>query len=132
MYNPAPFVDAMAIIGTGLYMFGLNEISTIGSGLHRPECVLATGNGRLYAADWRGGVSIIEPGGQQWSLLAKDAGFDVKPNGIALMPDGSFLLAHLGDQEGGVYRLAPDGALTPFCVEVDGQDAAANQLSASG
>ena len=102
-------------------MIGLDEISFAGSALRRPECVLATRNGRLYAADWRGGVTILEPDGSQWSLLAREKHIRLRPNGIALMPDGSFLLAHLGDRTGGVYRLTEDGGLSPFCLEVEGE-----------
>lgn len=101
-------------------MIDLNDVGFIGHDLQRPECVLCASNGRVYTADWRGGVSVIEPGGSTWSLLATNADFTVKPNGIALMEDGSFLLAHLGDQDGGVYRLMPDGDLLPFCIDVDG------------
>ena len=36
------------------------------------------------------------------------------------MPDGSFLIAHLGEEDGGIYRIAEDGTTTPFCVEVEG------------
>jgi sugar lactone lactonase YvrE len=101
-------------------MIPLDEIDFIGTGLNRPECVLSTSNGRLYASDWRGGVSIMESDGLIWSVLAKNSKITVKPNGICLMEDGSFLLAHLGDAEGGVYRLSADGVLTSFCTEIDG------------
>ena len=33
---------------------------------------------------------------------------------IALLADGSFLLAHLGADVGGVFRLQPDGEIEPF------------------
>lgn len=101
-------------------MIGIDQISTLGHDLARPECVLCTADGRIYAADWRGGVTIIEADGSQWSLLARDADFDLRPNGIGLLADGSVLLCHLGAEQGGVYRLAEDGALSPFLVEVDG------------
>jgi sugar lactone lactonase YvrE len=42
------------------------------------------------------------------------------PNGIALLPDGSFLLANLGDH-GGVWRLYRDGQVEPFLLEVGGR-----------
>ena len=29
----------------------------------------------------------------------------ILPNGISILADGSFVLAHLGDSDGGVYRL---------------------------
>ncbi len=92
----------------------------LGTGLARPECVLAGANGRLYASDWRGGVSVLEPDGSQWSVLAGDAGFELRPNGIALLPDGAFLVCHLGEASGGVFRLEAGGELRPFLLEVDG------------
>ncbi len=98
----------------------LQDIRFVGHGLNRPECALCTSNGRLYAADWRGGVSILEPDGGQWLLVARDPGFEVRPNGICLLPDGSILLAHLGAEDGGVYRLVGEGTLSPFIIEVDG------------
>lgn len=103
-------------------MIDLNTITTIGEDLNRPECVLATSNGRLYTADWRGGVGVLETDGSQWFLIPSDEGLDLKPNGICLMPDGSFLIAHLGDEKGGVYRIAQDGTTTPFCLQVGGVD----------
>ena len=101
-------------------MIDLDDIHSVGVGLNRPECVLTTANGRIYTANFDGGVSIIEPDGSQWSLLAKGLGLELKPNGICLMEDGSFLIAHLGAECGGVYRLAQDGNSTAFCTEVDG------------
>ena len=98
----------------------LDDIRTVGAGLARPECVLCTSDGRTYASDWRGGVSIIEPDGRQWSLLAEAPGFQVQPNGITLMADGSFLLCHLGAEDGGVYRLRADGSLSAFLLEAEG------------
>lgn len=70
--------------------------------------------------DWRGGVTRIASDGTQETWLARAPGFELRPNGIALMPDGSFLLANLGET-GGVWRLRRDGALEPFLVEIDGR-----------
>ncbi|MDV7340577.1 SMP-30/gluconolactonase/LRE family protein [Terasakiella sp. A23] len=100
-------------------MIDLNTIERVSAELNRPECVLATSNGRLYTADWRGGVGITEADGSQWYLLPNED-LGLRPNGICLMEDGSVLVAHLGDEDGGVYRIAEDGTTTPFCVEVDG------------
>lgn len=88
----------------------------VGSGLARPECVLAHSSGLLFAPDWTdpGGVSIIDAdSGNVRRILATqpDAGVEtpVRPNGIALEPSGAFLLTHMGAQRGAVYRLHPDG-----------------------
>ncbi|MBC7610338.1 MAG: SMP-30/gluconolactonase/LRE family protein [Polaromonas sp.] len=101
----------------------LEYIAWIGHGLNRPECVLATARGDIYTADWRGGVSHILPDGSQrlYTGPAVD-GEALKPNGIALLQDGSFLLAHLGAKKGGIFRLYRDGRLEPFLRAVDGCD----------
>lgn len=93
----------------------------LGQGLQRPECVLATASGSLYTADWRGGVAHRLPDGTQALYLGqRKDGAELRPNGIALLPDGSFLLAHLGADDGGVYRLWRDGRVEPWLLAVDG------------
>ena len=46
-----------------LYGFEINpeEITFVGEGLQRPECILAERDGGLWAADSRGGVTHILP-----------------------------------------------------------------------
>lgn len=100
-------------------MITLDSLKFIGQGLQRPECVLCTRAGFVYVSDWRGGVTRIDPKGYQESFLAQDSDFEVRPNGIALLSDGSFLLAHLGAEQGGVYRLERSGELTPFLTEIE-------------
>jgi len=99
------------------------EALPIGIGLVRPECVLATCAGDLFTADWRGGVAHIAPDGSQ-TLYAGPGpdGLALKPNGIALQADGSFLVTHLGADEGGVFRLSRDGGVTPWLRSVGGSD----------
>jgi sugar lactone lactonase YvrE len=93
----------------------------IGQGLIRPECVLATAQGDLFTADWRSGVAHIRTDGSQGFYAAQPVDGEVlKPNGIALRKDGSFLLAHLGDKQGGVFSLQRDGSTRPVLTEVDG------------
>jgi sugar lactone lactonase YvrE len=101
----------------------LEDLRFVGSGLVRPECVLANAAGDLFSADWRGGVAHLRPGGSQ-ALYAGPGpdGLALKPNGIALLRDGSFLLAHLGNDDGGVFRLQRDGQVTPWLQQVDGVD----------
>lgn len=91
------------------------EIGFRGTGLQRPECVLATASGRLFMSDKRGGVMTIEADGRQW-LLGESA---MVPNGIALQPDGSFLIANLGP-DGGVWRMDAQGKAAPWLMEIDG------------
>lgn len=100
----------------------LSDVSFIGSGLNRPECVLATASGDLYTADWRGGVAHLKPDGTQHLYAGASADLldGPRPNGIALEPDGSFLFAHLGAEEGGVWRIDRTGQVRPVLVELDG------------
>lgn len=93
-------------------------LSEIGSNLHRPECVLTTAKRNVYTSNWRGGVSAIESNGKQTEILAPK--LNLRPNGIALLSDGTFLVCHLGDTDGGVFRLLAGGRTEPFVVEVDG------------
>ena len=100
--------------------FELRDSGTVGRQLHRPECVLCTSDGSIYTSDWGGGVTVIRPDGAQTRLLGKQAPVELRPNGIALQRDGSFLLANLGDA-GGVWRLSPDGRIEPFAIEAEGE-----------
>ena len=92
-----------------------------GNGLVRPECVLATAAGDLFAADWRGGVAHIRSDGSQ-TLYAGSLpeGRPLRPNGIALRRSGSFLMADLGETQGGVFELGRDRSVRPFLEEVEG------------
>ena len=100
-------------------MIDLASLAFTGTQLHRPECVLTTADGTLHVSDWRGGVTLMAPSGAQRTVLARGE-FKPRPNGIAILGSGDWLLAHLGDSEGGVFRLRSDGELTPFLLEVDG------------
>jgi sugar lactone lactonase YvrE len=99
----------------------LESVRFVGRGLNRPECVLATARGDLYAGDWRGGVARIAPDGSHELYAGKlPGGRTPRPNGIALRRSGSFLLAELGETAGGVYELFRDGRVQPFLEAVDG------------
>lgn len=95
----------------------------VGHELNRPECVLATSRGDLFTADWRGGVAHIRADGSQ-ALYASRLPGDrpLRPNGIALRADGSFLLADLGEDLGGVFVLDRAGRVSPLLEQVDGID----------
>jgi len=99
------------------------ELAFVGQGLLRPECVLATLRGNLYAADWRGGVAHLLPDGSQRLYTGKlPDGRTARPNGIALRRNGNFLLADLGEDRGGVFELARDGTVRSVVVRADGVD----------
>jgi sugar lactone lactonase YvrE len=97
------------------------DLKFVGRELKRPECVLCMPSGRLYVAHRGGGILRIEPDGSQrllqWRLPA-DA-HDFIPNGIALLPDGTFLIANMG-HDGGVWARRPGGAVEPFLMAADG------------
>lgn len=98
----------------------IDALRAVGTGLSRPECVLAHQSGFLFAADWagKGGVSIVSPVGAVRSIEAREP---IRPNGIALEPGGTFLLTHLGAETGGVFRMDAQGALAPILLELDGR-----------
>jgi hypothetical protein len=81
-------------------------LSFIGASLNRAECVLTHSSGVLIAADWtgNGGVSVIAPDGRTGRVLAAEGQKPLRPNGIALDEDGSILVAHLGETDGGIWR----------------------------
>jgi sugar lactone lactonase YvrE len=100
----------------------LETLSFLGSGLSRPECLVTHRSGLIFAADWTGtgGVSIITPEGTVTRILARDDGRTLRPNGIALEPGGSFLIAHLGADDGGLFRLHPDGRVEDVALHIAG------------
>lgn len=102
----------------------LDSLAFLGEGLCRPECVLAHRSGALFCSDSRGngGVAIIRPSGEIDRITAKDIARPLHPNGIAMLADGAFLIAHLGVKEGdgGVWRLDGDGHVSPFLIELGG------------
>jgi sugar lactone lactonase YvrE len=85
--------------------------------------VLANAAGDLFTADWRGGVAQLRVDGSQalYSGPGPD-GTALRPNGIALQRDGSFLLTHLGEDDGGVFQLQRNGQVRPWLQQVDGVD----------
>lgn len=86
------------------------NISTIGHSLARPESVLTTVTGDVFASHKGHGVMRICPDGRQFLLNgpAKFGGTPLIPNGIALRKDGSFLVANISDA-GGLYKLDAEG-----------------------
>ena len=98
---------------------GPGSLEPVGAGLHRPECVVVDRENAVYVPDWRGGVTRIGTDGGQQTWLAEKPPVELRPNGIDLLPDGSFLLANLGDA-GGIWLLRRDGKVEPFLTRVDG------------
>jgi sugar lactone lactonase YvrE len=97
------------------------DLGRFGGGLKRPECVLCLADGTVVTSNWGGGVSVTAPGGGVRHILGERPGQQpVATNGFAIDRRGDFLLADLGNDGGGVWRLACDGTLTPVMTEVDG------------
>ena len=98
------------------------DVQRVGSGLVRPESVHVLGNGTLAVSHRGRGVSFVSSDGTTTTLGPSPAladGEELIPNGIAPQPDGSFLIANIGEG-GGIWRLSAQGELTPFLMEVDG------------
>ena len=92
------------------------DLQPLGRDLHRPESVVITPDRQVVVSDWRGGVTVIERDGSQRTCLSQ--GHPLRPNGIAAAAGGGFLVAHLGDEDGGVYRLDQDGSSTPVLTAI--------------
>ena len=102
------------------FSLGLSDFSGIGSGLHRPECVLTTACGELYVSDARGGVLRIAPDHSTTLFTGQTSDAQtLGANGFAMLPDGSFLIAPLAG--GGVFRLQRNGQAELFLQEADGR-----------
>lgn len=108
-----------------------SEIKTIGSGLQRPECILAESNGTLWAADARGGVMRIDPYGTQILIAqTEDRRFaesdsperymlqGTLPNGLAFDADGNILIANFGTDH--LELMTRDGRSKTLYTEIDG------------
>lgn len=103
------------------------EMTFHGSGLERPECVLAHESGLLIAPCWKdnGGISLVTSRGTAHHLAAdppkplRPPG--LRPNGVALEDGGTVLLAHLGAETGAICRLHPDGGVETVCDTVEGR-----------
>lgn len=98
----------------------LNKLNPAGGRLHRPECVLCTSDGSVFVSHWQGGVSRIHPDGCVEHFLPRDNPANVCTNGFAILPDGTFLLANLGES-GGIWHLDRKGHLSSYLLEAEGE-----------
>ena len=55
---------------TKIEPFPLKDLTAIGAGLNRPECVLAAPDGSLYTGDWSVGIARVAPDGTTGSAVA--------------------------------------------------------------
>jgi sugar lactone lactonase YvrE len=93
------------------------DVTFIGEGLDRPECVLCTASGDVFVSK-REGISRVRPDGVTTHRRIGPSP-DWMINGFSIDRDGGFLLANLGDV-GGVWRWSEADGLRPFLQELDG------------
>jgi len=93
----------------------ISEVKTIGSGIVRPEGVMALDDGSLYTADEQGRCSMINRDGE--TTFFGDVGG--LPNGICIDMQGNCIIANIGN--GQVQSLSPDGRHEVLLTEVEGK-----------
>lgn len=104
---------------TEIAPFRTGDLARTGSGLDRPECVLAAPDGSLYTCDWTLGIARTAPDGTTGPALETDLiAQGLRPNGLAMTADGDFLFANLG-RGGGVWQVGRTGEARPFATETD-------------
>ncbi|MFW6428427.1 MAG: SMP-30/gluconolactonase/LRE family protein [Desulfosalsimonas sp.] len=99
----------------GIERIDFSRVSAIGSGLARPEGVMAGSDGTIVAADARGCCARIAPDGR--TAFYGDVGG--VPNGICLDAHGNCIIANIGN--GQVQCLGPDGTHTVLFTEAGGR-----------
>ena len=105
------------------------QIQFIGTGLQRPECILAEADGALWSADARGVMKIAADGTQ--TLIRQQAdgaerSLDASslimggslPNGIAFDRDGNILIANFGTDA--IELMTRDGRSRTLHDRIDG------------
>lgn len=92
----------------------LSDLTYTGHDLVRPESILAQPNGTLWVSDGRGGLTRIDPDGNQQFL----GGLGGEPNGLAMAEDGTIYVANIGT--GTIQKVHPGGRAEEFLTEVDG------------
>ena len=110
-----------------------SSVRSIGYDLSRPECILATRDGSLWASDSRGGVMLIAASGEQRLIVPKDAPaandareaetagsllYGSLPNGLAFDADGNLLIANIGTDR--VELLTRSGDVRILLDQIDG------------
>jgi gluconolactonase len=93
----------------------IGQVNTIGSGLMRPEGVMALDDGSLFTADARGRCARIEKDGTT-SFFGSVGGL---PNGVCIDRKGNCIVANIGNGE--VQCLSPQGHHWVLMTEADGQ-----------
>jgi gluconolactonase len=89
-------------MGLGNFKLAAADFGICGRNLHRPECVWVDADG-VWVSDARGGVSRLLGDGTA-QLLGSGI---LEPNGFSRRPDGSFVVAGIGD--GALHLISPRG-----------------------
>jgi gluconolactonase len=108
------------------------SIRYVGSGLQRPECILAEPDGTLWAADARGGVAKLTPDGEQQIITQRgsdhfeQAGSEddrylrgTLPNGLAFAANGDILISNFGTDC--LQIMTRDGQTRILADSIDGE-----------
>lgn len=110
------------------------SIRNVGTGLQRPECILAEADGTLWTADARGGVVRIDPDNTQTLVVQRDARGQTAandlspqslilggtlPNGLAFDGAGNILIANFGTDA--IELMTRDGESRKLYDQIDGQ-----------
>ncbi len=101
------------------------DFGTLGHGLQRPECVWV--DQEIWVSDSRGGVSRLRGDGSP-ELLGSGI---CEPNGFSRRPDGSFVVAGIGD--GGLHLISARGETRRLLDRFEGRPlGAVNYACADG
>ncbi len=100
---------------SGVMKISIDKVKTIGNGLLRPEGVMATDEGNIYAADARGCCARIDGNGST-SFFGTLGG---TPNGICIDKKGNCIVANIGNGE--VQLLSGDGSHLVLMTEAQGK-----------
>lgn len=97
------------------FRLDIADLKFLGSNLSRPESVLTTKEGTLWASDNRGGLTRLSSDGAETQV----GSFGGEANGLAMDSQGNIYIANIGD--GVLYKMSPDGKHEVVCREVEGQ-----------
>lgn len=108
------------------------KLQYAGTGLQRPECILAEPDGSLWIADARGGVVELQPDGRQRIITQRHsehfAGVNSEasrylqgtlPNGLAFAENGDILIANFGTDR--LEVMTRNGKSKVLADRIDGQ-----------
>ncbi len=109
------------------------DVSYVGEGLQRPECILAERDGSLWVADARGGVVHIDTATGRQRLIHQEsdsrfseASDDAQrfttgtlPNGLAFASNGDLLISNFGTDR--LERMTRSGESTVMCDSIGGE-----------